>query len=149
MTTAYFAPDRTFEDVLCDASRRGVDVRILVNGVQVDKEVARQAGQRSYGKLLESGVRMFEYDKTMLHAKVLLVDDRWANVGSGNFHSRSFDLDLELNVAIVAPGVVAELEQHFFDDLGVSREITLDAWSRRPLRKRAAEQATEVARQSL
>jgi cardiolipin synthase len=149
MTTAYFAPDRAFEDVVCAASRRGVDVRILVNGAEVDKEVVRQAGQRSYGKLLESGVRMFEYDKTMLHAKVLLVDGRWANVGSGNFDSRSFDLDLELNVAIVDPGVVAELEQHFFDDLGVSREITLDAWSRRPLRKRAAEHATELVRQSL
>ena len=57
LTTAYFAPDRTFEDVLCGAAQRGVDVRVLVNGQQVDKEVARQAGHRSYGKLLESGVR--------------------------------------------------------------------------------------------
>ena len=149
MTTAYFAPDRAFEDALCDAARRGVDVRILVNGRQVDKEVARQAGHRSYGKLLEAGARIYEYDKTMLHAKVLLVDDCWANVGSGNFDSRSFDLDLEINVAIFDRRLMAELATHFDEDLGVSREIDLATWRRRPLHKRAAEFATELIRQSL
>ncbi len=149
MTTAYFAPDRAFEDALFDAARRGVDVRILVNGQQVDKEVARQAGHRSYEKLLEAGVRIYEYDKTMLHAKVLLVDDCWANVGSGNFDSRSFDLDLEINVAIFDRGLQEELERHFDEDLGVSREIDLATWRRRPLHKRAAELATELSRQSL
>jgi cardiolipin synthase len=149
MTTAYFAPDRTFEDALCAAARRGVDVRILVNGHRVDKEVARQAGHRSYGKLLEAGVRMYEYEKTMLHAKVLLVDDCWANVGSANFDSRSFDLDLEINAAIYDRSFVTELETHFREDLGVSQEIDLETWRKRPLRKRAAELGTEVIRQSL
>jgi cardiolipin synthase len=149
LTTAYFAPDRSFEHVLCHAARRGVDVRILVNGQRVDKEVARQAGHRSYRTLLEAGVRVFEYDKTMLHAKVVLVDDAWANVGSGNFDSRSFDLDLELNVAVVDPVAVAELEKHFLDDLEVSREIDLEAWKNRPMRMRAIEYATELVRQSL
>ncbi len=149
LTTAYFAPDRSFEDVLCEASRRGVDVRILVNGQQVDKEVARLAGQRSYGKLMESGVRIFEYDQTMLHAKVLLVDDGWANVGSGNFDSRSFDLDLEMNMAVVDPGLVKELNEHFLEDLDVSREIDPGIWRRRRLFKRASEYATEIVRQSL
>lgn len=149
LTTAYFAPDRTFEKVLCDAARRGVDVRILVNGQHVDKEVARQAGRRSYGKLLKAGARMFEYDKTMLHAKVLVVDHRWANVGSGNFDSRSLDLDLEINVAMVDPDLVEELSGHFLEDLDVSREIDLETWKKRPWRKRAGELATEVIRQSL
>lgn len=149
LTTAYFAPDRTFEEVLCDASRRGVDVRVLVNGQQVDKEVVRKAGQRSYGTLLEAGVRMFEYNKTMLHAKVLLVDRRWANVGSGNLDSRSLDLDLEINVAVLDPDLVEELSNHFIEDLDVSTEIDLKTWNKRPLRKRAAEHATEVIRQSL
>ncbi len=149
LTTAYFAPDRAFEDVLCAASRRGVDVRILVNGRQVDKEVARRAGQRSYAKLLDAGARIFEYDQTMMHAKVLLVDQCWANVGSGNFDSRSFDLDLEVNIAVIDTGVVEELHKHFVDDLAVSREIDPETWKRRPLRKRAAEYATEIVRQSL
>lgn len=149
LTTAYFAPDRTFEQALCGAAHRGVDVRILVNGQQVDKEVARQAGHRSYGKLLEAGVRIFEYDRTMLHAKVLLVDHRWANVGSANFDSRSFDLDLEVNVAVLDPAVVDELSDHFREDLEVSTEIDLETWKKRPLHKRATEYATEIIRQSL
>ncbi len=149
LTTAYFAPDRTFEEVLCHAARRGVDVRVLVNGHKVDKEVARQAGHRSYGKLLEAGARMFEYDRTMLHAKVLLVDGGWANVGSANFDSRSFDLDLEINVAVLDPGLVEELSDHFLEDLKVSEEIDIESWRKRPLRKRAAEYATEVLQQSL
>jgi len=149
LTTAYFAPDRAFEDVLCDAARRGVDVRILVNGKQVDKEVARQAGRRSYTKLVEAGARIFEYDQTMLHAKVLLVDDRWANIGSGNFDSRSLDLDLEVNVAITDAELVGELEKDFLDDLDVSSEIDLETWTSRPWRRRAMEQATELVRQSL
>ena len=149
LTTAYFAPDRTFVKVLGDAARRGVDVRVLVNGQQVDKEIARQAGHRSYGELLEAGVKVFEYDKTMLHAKVLLVDGGWANVGSGNFDSRSFDLDLELNVSLADPRLVAELSDHFLEDLDASTEIDLGTWKKRPLHKRAAEYATEVVRQSL
>ena len=149
LTTAYFAPDRTFEDVLCEASRRGVDVRIMVNGQEVDKEVARQAGRRSYTKLLEAGVRVFEYDKTMLHAKVLIVDECWANVGSGNFDSRSFDLDLEVNVAAVNADLVDELSGHFLEDLAVSSEVDLETWRKRPAYKRIAEYATEVIRQSL
>jgi len=149
LTTAYFAPDRAFEDVLCDAARRGVDVRILVNGLEVDKEVARQAGRRSYAKLLEAGARMFEYDRTMLHAKVLLVDDRWANIGSGNFDSRSLDLDLEVNVAITDARLVIELEKDFLADLDVSREINLESWINRPWHQRVMEHVTELVRQSL
>lgn len=149
LTTAYFAPDRTFEDALCEAARRGVDIRILVNGREVDKEVARQAGRRSYGKLLEAGVRIFEYDRTMLHAKVLIIDDRWANVGSGNLDSRSLDLDLEVNVAVLDTELVQELCSHFLEDLEVSREIDRQTWKQRPLHKRAGELATELVRQSL
>jgi cardiolipin synthase len=149
LTTAYFAPDRTFEDVLCEASGRGVDVRVMVNGQEVDKEIARQAGRRSYTKLLESGVRVFEYDRTMLHAKVLIVDDRWANVGSGNFDSRSLDLDLEVNVALMDADLVDQLSGHFLEDLNVSAEIDLETWRARPAYKRIGEYATELVRQSL
>ncbi|HUQ62853.1 MAG TPA: phospholipase D-like domain-containing protein [Acidimicrobiales bacterium] len=149
LTTAYFAPDEAFEDALCDAARRGVEIRILVNGREVDKEIALRAARRSYSRLLEAGVQIFEYDQTMLHAKVLLVDDDWANIGSGNFDSRSFDLDLELNVAILDKGAVNELSEHFLEDLEVSREIELQAWRKRPLRSRAYEHATDLVRQSL
>jgi cardiolipin synthase len=149
LTTAYFVPDRAFEDVLCATARRGVDVRLLINGQHVDKEVARQAGRRSYTKLLDAGVRIFEYDQTMLHAKVILVDDGWANVGSGNFDNRSLDLDLELNIAVDDPVCVTELEKHFLEDLAVSKEIDCQAWRDRRLLTRLKERSTELVRQSL
>ena len=147
ITTAYFAPDEAFLDLLCEAPARGVDVRILVNGRQVDKEVVRETGQRQYGRLLESGVRVFEYERTMLHAKVMIADG-WANIGSSNLEHRSLGLDDELIVAFTEADLVDEVARHFGDDLEVSEEFDLDRWRRRPLSKRAKEVAGDLLRQS-
>ena len=149
LTTAYFTAGEAFMGALCAAAELGVDVRILVPDGRVDKEVIRRTSQRSYGRLLESGVRIFEYQRAMLHAKTLIVDDEWADVGSSNFDHRSFALDSELNVSIFDAGVVDELGRHFLDDLEVSEEIDLERWRNRPLGRRAVELAGEVARQSL
>ncbi len=148
LTTAYFNAGRAFVDALCAAARRGVDVQILVAGRHIDKKVIRQSARRGYDKLLESGVRVFEYDKTMLHAKTLIVDDNWADLGSSNFDHRSFALDAELNVSVFDAGVVTELEHHFLEDLEVSMELELERWRSRPLSKRAGELAADVFRQS-
>ncbi|HET7486726.1 MAG TPA: phospholipase D-like domain-containing protein [Acidimicrobiales bacterium] len=148
LTTAYFSAGRRFQDALCAAARRGVDVRILVNGRQVDKEVVRKTGQRSYGPMLESGVRIFEYDRTMLHAKTLVVDDDVADLGSSNFDYRSFGLDAELNVTVHDRAVAAELASHFLDDLEHADEIDLARWRSRPLAHRTYERIGDLARQS-
>jgi cardiolipin synthase len=147
ITTAYFAPDEAFLDLLCDAPRRGVDVRILVNGRNVDKEVVRETGQRQYGRLLEAGVRIFEYERTMLHAKVMIVDG-WANIGSSNLEHRSLGLDDELMVAFSDAGLVCELERHFHQDLEHAEEYDLERWRRRSVAKRAREAAGDLLRQS-
>ncbi len=147
ITTAYFAPDEAFIDLLCDAATRGVDVQILVNGPNVDKEVVREAGQRQYGRLLEAGVRMFEYQPTMLHAKVMIVDG-WANIGSSNLEHRSLGLDDELMIAFTDVRLIDELARQFRDDLGVSDEFDLNRWKRRSLAKRAREVAVDLLRQS-
>lgn len=149
ITTAFFAPRRAFVDALCDAARRGVDVRILTGGPHQDQQIAREAGHRSYAKLLESGVRVFEYQQAKLHAKVITVDGIWANVGSSNFENRSLSLNDEINLSVQHASVVGELERHFHDDLTVSEELDLSGWSRRPLAKRAREYATDLIRQSL
>lgn len=149
ITTAYFAPRRAFVDALCQAAERGVDVQVLVNGQPIDKHVVREAGQRSYGRLLDSGVRIFEYQKAMLHAKVLLIDDRWANVGTANMDNRSFALNEELNLCILGHEVVTELGKHFQEDLDESQELDMETWKRRPFRKRLSEYAGEVVRPSL
>ena len=147
ITTAYFTPDEAFLDLLCEAPARGVDVRILVNGRNVDKEVVREAGQRHYGRLLEAGVRISEYQQTMLHAKTMIVDG-WANIGSSNLDHRSLGLDDELMVAFSDRVLVEEIVQHFHDDLKVSEEFDIDRWRRRSLAKRARESAGDLFRQS-
>ncbi len=148
-TTAYFAPRRGLIDMLAAAALRGVDVRVVVNGPHIDKEVARRAGHRSYERLLEVGVRVFEYQRTMLHAKVAIADDAWANVGTANFDNRSLALQDELNLSVHDAGIVTELEKHFAEDFDASEEIDLQRWRQRPLASRAYEYASEVVRHSL
>ena len=111
--------------------------------------LAQKEGHSSYDKMAEAEIRIFEYDQTMLHAKVMLVDDAWANVGSSNFDSRSFDHDLEVNVSVSDSGLVSELETHFHDDAASSVEFDLDLWRRRPMRKRAFEAVAALTKQSL
>lgn len=149
LTTAYFAPRRVLVDALIAAAERGVDVRVLVNGPNIDKEVVRRVGQRSYARLLEGGVRVFEYQRTMMHAKVVLADDCWANVGTANFDNRSLSLQDEMNCSVADAGLVAELEKHFLYDFDGSEEILLERWRERPLRARAFEAAAESVRHSL
>lgn len=148
LTTAFLAPGQAFVDLLAAAAERGVDVRLLVNGPNIDKEVVRQVGQRCYGQLLAAGVRIFEYQPTMLHAKVAIVDG-WANVGSSNLDQRSLGLDDEINVAIRDPGLVGELAKDFLDDLKRSKEFDLTRWEQRTLTKKATEAASSLLRQSL
>nr|MDQ3610830.1 phospholipase D-like domain-containing protein [Actinomycetota bacterium] len=146
ITTAFFVPPEAFVEALCASAGRGVDVQILVNGPNIDKEVVRRAGQRSYGRLLSCGVRIFEYQQTMLHAKTLLVDGAWASIGSNNFSNRSLALNSELSFSLSDERVVGELEQHFHDDLRVSEEFDLSRWNARPLRKRVVEGVTTLVR---
>ena len=149
LTTAYFAPRRAFVDALCAATARGVDVRVLVNGPHIDKEAVRQAGRRTYDRLLACGGRIFEYQRTMLHAKVMAVDSAWATVGSINFDNRSFALNDELNLSVRDPAVVAELEKHFLDDTDDAVELDLARWRARPLPAKAKELGSALVRREL
>jgi cardiolipin synthase A/B len=149
LTTAYFAPRRAFVTALCDAAGRGVDVCVLTNGPHVDKQVVRQAGHLTYERMLECGVRIFEYQRTMLHAKVLIVDANWATVGSVNFDNRSFSLNDELNLSLRDRAVVAGLEKHFLADVDDAVELDLAAWRARPASVRARELASAAFRREL
>lgn len=149
ITTAYFVPRKAFVNALCGAASRGVDLRILVNGRSIDKQVVRTAGQQSYGPLLECGARIFEYQRAMLHAKVLIVDDGWVNVGSANFDNRSFALQYEINLCAADPALVARMEKQFLEDLDDSEEYLLRHWRRRGIAERVRGQASELVRQTL
>ncbi len=139
ITTPYFLPDSSMCDELKKAVARDVAVKVLVPGRHNDHLLTRSSSRLAYGRLLQHGVRIFEYRPTMLHAKVLLVDGTWSVVGSTNFDNRSFGLNDEVNVAVRDPGFAGRLEADFAGDLTEAREISYSEWKRRSLFERGPE----------
>jgi cardiolipin synthase A/B len=136
ISTPYFLPDRTLRAALAGTAERGVRIRVVVPGPRTDQRWVRIASRRMYGQLLEAGVRIFEYQPSMTHVKALLVDDHWAIVGTTNVDNRSFEHNDEINVALLDQATNKRLLKDFERDVESSREITLDAWKRRPLWER-------------
>ncbi|MGW0180538.1 phospholipase D-like domain-containing protein, partial [Nocardia sp. NPDC003345] len=133
LATAYFAPDAYFIELLCAAARRGVLVEILLPGPYTDKRVCQLAGQHYYNDLLACGVRILQYQPTMMHAKVITVDGTAALVGSTNFNRRSLDHDEEIMLVVLDEQFTASLDEHFDADAGSSVVIEESRWHRRPL----------------
>jgi cardiolipin synthase len=138
LTTPYFVPPQPMEEALADAARRGVDVRVLVPR-RSNHAVALVAGQARYSKLLRSGVRIFEYLPRLLHAKTLVVDGRWATVGTANLDFLSLFTNHELNLVSNDARVASKLEHDFMADLQEAVEIIPAAWEERSLAARIAE----------
>ncbi|MBW3621223.1 MAG: cardiolipin synthase B [Actinobacteria bacterium] len=139
ITSAYLAPDEGAIQAITDACVRGVQVRILVPGAHVDKRVAGLAAQEHFEELMTAGARMFTYERSMLHAKTMVVDGVVADVGSANFNSRSLSQDEEVDLVMFSPEVAGILDEHFAADLELSEEITEERWKRRPALQRFAE----------
>jgi cardiolipin synthase A/B len=139
LTNSYFVPDSHIRRALQDRARAGVDVRVLVPNELTDAKPIRWASQSYYRELLAAGVRIFEYQPTFLHAKTLVVDGRWSVIGSANMDIRSKELNGENVLGVMDVGFATELEDHFHQDLSVSREIRLEEWRRRPLGQRLLE----------
>lgn len=128
---AYFAPDASTRRALEDRAREGVDVRLLLPNHLTDAKVVRWAGQAYYASLLAAGVRIFEYQPTMMHSKLLVVDGVWSVLGSANMDIRSEELNQEAVIGLLDGGFGAEVRRTFMDDLRHAREITAEAWERR------------------
>lgn len=124
---SYFVPDRRFIRALVGAARRGVDVRILVAG-RTDVRLAKWAAEHVYERLLTARVRLFEWNRTVLHAKTAVVDTRWTTVGTFNLDHRSYRMNLEVNAMILDEGVAEQMEALFLEDVERSREILLAEW---------------------
>jgi cardiolipin synthase len=139
ITNPYFLPDKSLRQELVRAVERGVEVTILVPGTKNDHLLTRRSSRALYGDLLKGGARIFEYQPSMIHAKIALFDGKWAIAGSTNLDSRSFGLNDEVNVAMPDAAVVARLEEDFQRDLGRSRQIGYDEWKRRPVWEKAQE----------
>src|SRR5438445_8805745 len=117
MANPYFIPGDAAVEILIKAKRRGVDVKIMVAGTHNDMRISRYASIHLYGRLLQAGIEIYEYNRTMLHQKTMVVDAVWATVGTTNFDSRSFALDEESNVCVHDRRVAEKLEAIFKEGL--------------------------------
>jgi cardiolipin synthase len=131
ITNSYFVPDRDIRAMIADAARRGVDTRILTVSAETDVKSTWYAGRARYEELLTAGVRIFEYQPVMMHAKTLTVDGRWAALGSMNADNRSLSFNEETVLMVLDAPVARTLERQFVDDLAFAEEIRLDEFRRR------------------
>lgn len=131
--SAYFFPDDGFIEALVRTQERGVQVQILVPGEEIDQNYLRYASQTLWGDLLKAGIEIYEYQPTMYHAKLMIVDDNFVTLGSTNFDNRSFRLNDETNVNILDEEFAAEMINYFESNLEESVLFTLEDWENRPL----------------
>lgn len=144
LSSAYFVPDDLIIDAFVAALRRGVKVQIITPGGDIDTEIVRKASRARWGKLLAAGAEISEYQPTMFHCKVLVVDSLLVSVGSTNFDQRSFQLNDEANLNVFDPAFAARQIEVFAQDLRHSRRITLEEWQNRPLREKLLEHAASL-----
>jgi cardiolipin synthase len=143
LTSAYFVPDQQIVDALTAAAKRGVDVKVVLPGVS-DSGLVFHAGRALYSQLLEGGVKIFQLQVAVLHAKTAVIDGAWSTVGSTNIDTRSFLHNNELNVVVLGEPFGREMENAFSEDLHDSREVTLADWNNRPLSDRLREWAARM-----
>jgi cardiolipin synthase len=133
ITTPYFVTDESTLWSLEDAVRRGVKVRVLMEGDLTDAMPVKYASRHMYDRLLQQGVELYEYQPTMMHTKTLMVDGVWSIFGSANFDNRSLELNDEMNLAVNSHGLAQRFLEDLDRDLQTSRRITLEEWRQRPL----------------
>jgi cardiolipin synthase len=139
ITNAYCTPTSDHVELLTNAVRRGVDVRLLVPGENNDQPLTKSAGRTAYGRLLAGGVKIFEFQPTMIHVKSMVVDGILAMVGSSNLDSRSAEINEELDVVVYDRGFGKEMEEMFTRDVSRSRQYTIEEFRNRSLWERTVE----------
>jgi cardiolipin synthase len=138
----YFIPDPVALDALARAVKRGVDVRIMVPSAEVsDMPLVQHAAHRNFQRLLDCGVRIFEYRKTLLHQKLMTIDGTWCAIGSSNFDDRSFETNDEITLGFLDQALARRLEEIFENDLRHCMELTAAAWKARGLWHRVKDNA--------
>ncbi len=138
ITNPYFLPDDKMVETLVRTARNRVRVVLLLPGA-IDHNIVKQASRGELGRLLEAGVEVYEYRAALLHAKTMVVDSRWATVGSTNLDRRSFALNDEINLVVYDEAIAHRLERIFEADLARSRRITYEGWRNRSMMSRFLE----------
>jgi cardiolipin synthase len=141
LSAAYFVPDDTEVRTMVAALRRGVKVQIIMPGHHIDSEIVRRASRASWGELLRAGAELYEYQPTMYHCKVMIVDERWVSVGSTNFDTRSFSTNDEVNLNVYDREFALAQVKVFEEDLQRSRRVSVEEWERRPWTEKVWEHA--------
>lgn len=146
----YFIPGPAALDAFCRAAKRGVDVRIMVPATAAsDMPFVQHAAHRNFDVLLAAGVRIFEYQRTLLHQKVLTVDGTWCAIGSSNFDDRSLEINDEITVGCASERLTAELEAVFMRDAAHCIELEPGRWARRGLWHRCRDNASYLLKYQL
>jgi cardiolipin synthase A/B len=141
---SYFIPDVRLREAVVDRARAGVDVRILVPGNHTDAVPVQLAGSSYYEELLAAGVRIFEYQPAMMHAKTTVVDSAWSIVGSANLDERSMELNEENVLGIADQEFAQTVERGVLADFERSREILLEQWRKRSIFRRGLERLAKA-----
>lgn len=149
LSNSYFVPDQLTTNALVAAQRRGVDVQIIVPGPDIDSGVTRAASRRGWGPLLDAGIAIYEFQPTMFHCKVMVVDDVWTSIGSTNFDGRSFRLNDEANLNVFDGDLAARERRTFEADRARAHRITLQEWRGRPWWQRFKEWLADGLRSQL
>lgn len=149
ITTAYFNPNDNIIQLLIEAAERGVDINILMPGRHTDKDIARLAGEDAFESLLEGGVKLWYYQKTMLHAKVITIDEKLSCIGSANFNHRSMLKDDEVNMVVIDEDLATTLNKHFQRDLKDSEKVNEDRWNGRAHWRKSLEKFTNIIKQQI
>jgi cardiolipin synthase len=149
ISNSYFVPGENFMQLLLAAQRRGVDVRVITVSKKTDVKTTWYAGRTYYEKLLEGGVKIYEYQPTMMHAKSMVVDGTWSYVGSMNFDNRSLSFNDESLLVALDPAVGAQMNSIFMDDIKSSQEMKLDEFRKRPLSNKILEWCAQKLRRVL
>jgi len=147
--TAYFNPDKELVELLAAKSREGLKVQIIIPGDHTDQRLTKIIAGESFEDLLEAGVEIFYYQKTMMHAKIILIDDELSCIGSANFNHRSMLKDDEINLVMIDKLVNNELKNHFKDDLKACEQVTNFRWKKRDAIKRTLEVIVRPFKQQL
>jgi len=149
LAASYFVPDELISLALIEARRRGVRVRVVLPGKHIDSETVRLSAKASWGPLLKAGIEIHEYQPTMLHVKLLIVDGELVSLGSTNFDIRSFRLNDEASLNVYHHGFAEQMTAVFEADLGKSVQYSYEMWERRPLREKLAERFVRPLRSQL
>ena len=149
ISNSYFVPGENLMQLLLRSVKRGVDVRVLTVSGKTDVKTTWYAGRSYYEKLLEGGVRIYEYSPTMMHAKSMVVDGMWSYVGSMNFDNRSIAFNDESNLLVLDGTVGAQMDSLFLDDLKYSEEMKLDTFKQRSVKGKMLEWGAQKLRRIL